>query len=93
MTEISFGSNCGSAKTQVAPSLANLFLHLFDTVSTWQGFGADGDRSRRLHAVTMLEILIGIVEDDEGLVLHRLDRFLEFGIERIEIVDQFFVLA
>ncbi|MNW21279.1 hypothetical protein D3C71_2221050 [compost metagenome] len=30
------------------------------------------------------------MEDDEGLVLHRLDRFLEFGIERIEIVDQFF---
>ena len=38
----------------------------------------------------MLEILIGIVEDDEGLVLHRLDRFPEFGIERIEVVDQFF---
>src|SRR4051812_3924492 len=38
--------------------------------------------------VAMLEILVGIVEDDEGLVLHRRHGCGDFLVERVELVIQ-----
>ena len=54
-------------------------------LGAWHGFRADGHRTGHPHAITLFEILVGIVEDDEGLLQHRLQLRCNLRVESIDL--------
>src|SRR5690606_7727679 len=63
--ELWFGEDAGR------PQFLHLGLDRAHPLGAGHDLRADGNRARTAYAVMILEILVGIVEDDEWLVLHR----------------------
>ncbi|MEI2612910.1 MAG: hypothetical protein V9G20_30075 [Candidatus Promineifilaceae bacterium] len=78
------GSNCGSAKTQATPASAILPCSSRDALGAGQGIGRHGNRTGDGETKAALEILVGIVEDDERLVLDRRQPCVDVGSEMVE---------
>ena len=58
--------------------------HFGDAVGAGHVFGADGDRAGDVEIEAALEILVGVVEDDEGQVLDRREFGRDIGDQPVE---------
>ena len=82
---ISFGSNCGSAKTQAMSSRSIRVANLGHPRCTGRFGVVQRDRRRRRGGRTVLEVLVGVVKDEKAAAAQRRQPCVDLRGQRIHL--------